>query len=479
MPKEHLIYRDVNKSDKFAEACGIFGIFAPGEEVAKLTYFGLYGLQHRGQESAGIAVADGENILVYKDMGLVSQVFNENNLATLQGHIALGHVRYSTTGSNRWENAQPIYKASLWRMLALVHNGNLVNCRELHERLIGNGSQLTSTSDSEIITELIVTSQAENIKEAIIEACKQIRGAYSLILCTENKLIAIKDPYGIRPLCLGKLKNGYVFSSETSALDLIGAEFVKELEPGEMIIVDENGLKSEIIIPKIKPSLCIFEFIYFARPDSLLYDRNLYHVREHMGRNLAIEHPAQADLVIPVPDSGNSAAVGYAKQSGIPFGEGLIKNRYIGRTFIQPSQTIREMGVRLKLNPLKETIAGKRIVVVDDSIVRGNTSKQIVGILREAGAKEIHLRISSPPIVSPCFYGIDTATFQELIASSKSVDEIKDFIGADSLGYLSLEGVVDATTRPREEFCMACFNGEYPIEIPDLLKISKFILEQV
>jgi amidophosphoribosyltransferase len=465
--------------DKPQEECGLIGVFAPGEDVAKLTYFGLHGVQHRGQESAGIAVSDGESIVVYKDMGLVTQVFDEQSLASLQGgHIAVGHVRYSTTGSTHWENAQPIYKSYSKGAFAIAHNGNLINSKELREMLTENGSRFRSTGDTEVIASLIASFKDFEIEKAVQKAMEELRGAYSVVLATENKLIAFRDPYGVRPLCLGRIGGNFAVASETCGLNIMGAYFLREIEPGEMVIIDEEGLHSVQAIPPAKPSLCIFEFIYFARPDSYLYDRNLYDARKSMGMSLAKECPVDADLVIPVPDTGTPAAIGYAEQSGIPFGMGLIKNRYIGRTFIEPTQTIRQLGIQLKLNPLREIIEGKRLVVVDDSIVRGNTTKKIVRLLKKEGAKEVHMRISSPPIRFPCFYGIDTANRAELIASAKSVKEIKEFLSVDSLYYLSFDGLVGATLRHYEDFCLACFDGTYPIEIPPDLKISKFMLEK-
>ncbi|MDI6690191.1 MAG: amidophosphoribosyltransferase [Actinomycetota bacterium] len=460
------------------EACGVFGIYASGEDVARLTYFGLHGLQHRGQESAGIAVADGSSISIFKDMGLVPQVFDEQSLASLKGHIAVGHVRYSTTGSTRLENAQPIEKPYLKGTLAIAHNGNLINTQQLREMLLGEGIRLQSTSDSEVIAALVAKYAHLGIGEAIRRAMKFLRGAYSVVILTEDKLVAIRDPYGIRPLGIGKLGRYFVISSETCGLDIVGAKYLRDIEPGEMVVINEDGIHIEQAMPLAKPSLCIFEFIYFARPDSSLYGRNLYYARKSMGIRLAQEAPADADLVIGVPDTGTSAAVGFAEESGIPFGEGLIKNRYIGRTFIEPSQRMRQMGIRLKLNPLREVIKGKRLIVVDDSIVRGNTTKKIIRILKEAGATEVHMRISSPPIKYPCFYGIDTANRSELIASTKSVEEIREFIGADSLHYLSIEALVASTRRPYEDFCLACFDGVYPIRIPKDLKITKFMLEK-
>lgn len=467
-----------NPIDKPQDECGIFGIYAPQEEVAKLTYYGLYGLQHRGQESAGIAVSDGDNILVFKDMGLVSQVFTERDLVTLQGHIAVGHVRYSTTGSTSWENSQPIHRSNTSIAVALSHNGNLINTRELRENLEREGSIFESTSDSEVIADSIIHSKKNGIKEAVKDACLKLQGAYSLVILTEDKLIGVRDPYGIRPLSLGRLGKSYVLSSETCGLDIIGAEFIRDVLPGEIVIIDGKGVKSEMIAKDVHPALCIFEFIYLARPDSSLYGKNISDARKGMGRALAREAPVEADLVVPVPDSGNSAAMGYAEESGIPYSEGFVKNRYIGRTFIQPSQTIRQLGIRIKLNPLKEVIGGKRLVVVDDSIVRGNTSKKIVQMLKKAGAAEVHMRISSPPIRYPCFYGIDTADRRELVAASLSVDRIRDFLEADSLKYLSFKGLIEGVERPRNQFCLACFDGKYPIKIPQRIKISKFALEK-
>lgn len=465
------------RKDKPEEACGIFGIFARGEEVAKLAYYALYALQHRGQESAGIAVADGNSVLVVKDLGLVSQVFDEAKLESLQGHIAIGHSRYSTTGANHWENAQPIHKSFRNLTFALAHNGNLVNSRQLHEELVNQGARFRSSSDTEVIAELIARSAAETIEDAIKDVCSRLVGAFALVFLTEDRLIALQDPYGFRPLVLGQVHDQYVVASETCALDIIGAEFIRDVQPGEMIVLDDEGMSSEIVIDAGRRAFCIFEHIYFARPDSVLGGRTLYSVRKMMGMKLAEEAPAEADIVIPIPDSGTSAAIGYAERSGIPFGEGLIKNRYIGRTFIQPSQSIRKMGIRIKLNPLKEVIAGKRIVVIDDSIVRGNTSKKIIKILRDAGAKEIHMRISSPPIGWPCFYGIDTPSNIDLIAATKTVDEIASFIGVDSLRYLSLQSVIESAGGSYEDYCCACFDGNYPTELADQGDRGKTVLE--
>lgn len=465
-------------TDTVHDECGVFGIFAPGESVAKLTYYGLYALQHRGQESAGIAVSDGENSLVFKDMGLVSQVFTERDLNTLQGYIAIGHVRYSTTGTSNWENSQPIHKATDHWSLSLAHNGNLINTHELRGRLEKKGVEFQSTSDSEVIAELIIQANKKTVEASVRAAVKRIRGAYSLVIMTDDKLIGVRDMFGIRPLALGQLNGNYVLSSETCGLDVIGAEFLREILPGEMVVIEKKGLKSYRIFKEPVPSLCVFEFVYLARPDSSLYGHSVAEARKNMGRELAKEAPVEADLVIPVPDSGNPAAQGYAEQSGIPYGEGFVKNRYIGRTFIQPSQTIRQQGIRLKLNPLKEVIDGKRLIVVDDSIVRGNTSKKIIQILKKAGAKEVHMRVSSPKIEWPCFYGIDTAERKDLIAANLSVAQIRDFLGADSLKYISHVGLIRAVGGPKSEFCMACFDGKYPIPIPQRVKVTKFSLEK-
>ncbi len=465
-------------NDTVHDECGVFGIFAPGESVAKLTYYGLYSLQHRGQESAGIAVSDGDNTMVFKDMGLVSQVFTERDLMTLQGYIAIGHVRYSTTGSTNWENAQPIHKATDHWSLSVAHNGNLINTEELRRHLEKKGVEFMSTSDTEVIAELIIGAHKKTVEASVRSAVKRIKGAYSLVIMTEDKLIGVRDMFGIRPLALGQLHGNYVLSSETCGLDVIGAEFLREVLPGEMVVIDKKGLKSFRIFKDPKPALCIFEFVYLARPDSQLYGRTVAEARKQMGRELAKESPVDADLVIPVPDSGNAAAQGYAERSGIPYGEGFVKNRYIGRTFIQPSQTIRQLGIRIKLNPLKEVINGKRLIVVDDSIVRGNTSKKIVQMLKNAGAKEVHMRVSSPAIQWPCFYGIDTAERKDLIASQLSVAQIRDFLGADSVKYISHNGLVRAVGGPKSEFCMACFDGKYPIPIPQRVKVTKFSLEK-
>jgi amidophosphoribosyltransferase len=464
-------------ADRQEEACGVFGVYAPGEDVGRVTYFGLYALQHRGQESAGIAVAGEDGILVIKDMGLVSQVFNENSLTTLQGESAIGHVRYSTTGSTFWENAQPLYDTNDRGPLALAHNGNLVNTEQLREWMTERGSVFTSTSDTEVIIGMLSHSSAPTTLEAIAEVFPRLKGAYSLVILTEEGIFGLRDPHGIRPLCIGKRGDAFFLASETAALDVVGAKYVREVEPGEVVMINEKGITSQRFVDTQREALCIFEFIYFARPDSILYDLVLYNARKRMGMWLAEEAPVEADIVIPVPDSGIPAAIGFAEHSGIPFGEGLIKNRYIGRTFIQPTQSIRQLGVRLKLNPLTSAIENKRLVVVDDSIVRGTTSRKIVELLREAGAAEIHMRVSSPPIKCPCFYGIDTANRNELIASRMEVPQIGEFLNADSIHYLSLDKLVLSCGGRRNRFCTACFEGDYMIDVPDDIRMSKFRLE--
>jgi amidophosphoribosyltransferase len=465
------------------DECGVFGVWAPGEEVAKLTFYGLYALQHRGQESAGIATSDGERIFVYKDMGLVSQVFTESDLATLTGNLAIGHCRYSTTGSSTWNNAQPTLRATNHGTLALAHNGNLTNTGDLAEKLakiIGNNSDdgLNATTDTEIMTALIAAQEGKNFESSALEVLPQLKGAFSLVFMDEHTLYAARDHHGVRPLVIGKLEHGWVVASESAALDIVGASFVREVEPGEFIAIDQNGLRSHHWATP-EPKGCIFEYVYLARPDTSISGRNVHATRVAVGEQLAKEHPASADLVIPVPESGTPAAIGYAKASGIPYGMGLVKNSYVGRTFIQPSQTIRQLGIRLKLNPLREIIEGKRIVVVDDSIVRGNTQRALVRMLREAGALEIHVRISSPPVKWPCYYGIDFASRAELIAAGLETEEIRRSIGADSLGYVSMEGLIAATTIAEDKLCTACFSGKYPIQIPADLSAGKNLLEVV
>ncbi|MCA1834663.1 MAG: amidophosphoribosyltransferase [Actinomycetota bacterium] len=461
------------------EECGLFGVWTPNEQVSKLIFFGLYALQHRGQESAGIAVADGSGILVYKDMGLVAQVFSEGTLATLEGTLGIGHTRYSTTGSTKWENAQPSYKPTVvGGGVALGHNGNLTNTIELAQ-MVKQRSGPLATTDSDLVAEMLAARATDgNLEEAIAETMPLLQGAYSFVMMDERTVYGARDPHGIRPLSIGRLPGGgWVLASETCALDIVGAAFVRDVEPGEMVSIDDRGLRSRIIA-KPTPKLCIFEYVYLARPDSVMQERSVHDARREMGRLLAQEAPVDADMVFGVPDTGPVAAAGYAEESGIPYGEGLIKNRYVGRTFIQPTQTIRQLGIRLKLNPLKQAIEGKRLIVVDDSIVRGNTTQQIVRMLREAGAREVHLRITSPPIRWPCFYGIDMATRAELVASDLSIEEIRAYIGADSLAYLSLAGLVKATGSPADAFCRACFDGIYPVPIPEGALEHKFVLER-
>lgn len=472
---------DDDRPDRPEEACGVFAVYAPGEDVARLTYYGLHALQHRGQESAGIAAGDGETVTVAKNLGLVSRVFKEADLDTLTGDVAIGHTRYSTTGSSTsWENAQPHLSTIGTQIIALAHNGNLVNTRELREALKDRGIRFRSTTDSEVIATLVgyFTQETSHIREGIRRTMQLITGAYAVVLITESAVYAFRDPHGVRPLVLGKLDDrGWVVASETCALDIVGADFVRDVAPGEVIKISSAGVEAEQAVPAENPSLCIFEFVYFARPDSEMGESSLYEARTRMGANLAKEAPVDADMVIGVPDSGTPAAIGYARASGIPFGEGLAKNRYIGRTFISPSQTIRQQGIRLKLNPLKRAIEGKRLIVVDDSIVRGNTTRKLVRLLRDAGATEVHMRITSPPVKWPCFYGIDTDTQEQLIAAKKSVQAICEHIGADSLAYLSLPGMIDATGLPEDGFCLACFDGDYPIDIPESIRGGKFLLE--
>ena len=462
------------------DACGVFGVWAPGEEVAKLSFYGLYALQHRGTESAGIATSDGERILIFKDMGLVSQVFTEGDLATLKGNLAIGHCRYSTTGSSTWVNAQPTLRPTKYGTLALAHNGNLTNTGDLAElvqKLEGSTTNMSGiTTDTEIMTALIALQDEKNVEASALAVLPQLEGAFSLVFMDEHTLYAARDRHGVRPLVLGKLETGWVVASESAALDIVGAAFVREIEPGEFIAIDKNGVRSQRWA-EAQPKGCLFEYVYLARPDTTIAGSGIHKTRVAIGAQLAKEAPAEADLVIPVPESGTPAAIGYAKESGIPFGLGLVKNSYVGRTFIQPSQTIRQLGIRLKLNPLREIIEGKRIVVVDDSIVRGNTQRAIVRMLREAGAREIHVRISSPPVKWPCYYGIDFATKAELIANGLEVEEIRRSIGADSLGYVSLEGLISATQVASDRLCSACFTGQYPIRIPEDMSEGKLRLE--
>jgi amidophosphoribosyltransferase len=479
------------------EECGVFGVWAPGEEVAKLAYFGLFALQHRGQEAAGIAVGDGRSVVVYKDLGLVSQVFDEQTLSSLRGHVAVGHVRYSTTGSTTWENAQPTFRTTATGSgLVLGHNGNLVNTAELRDevaalkgaRAAGNGhrngngngygsGRQAATTDSDLVCELLAATAADvGVEEAAMRLLPKLKGAFSLVFSDEQTLYAARDLHGVRPLVLGRLERGWVVASETAALDIVGASIVREVEPGELLAIDANGMRSSRWAAP-EPKGCVFEYVYLARPDTTIGGRSVHAARVDIGKRLAAEAPVEADLVIPVPESGTPAAIGFAQASGIPYGQGLVKNAYVGRTFIQPSQTIRQLGIRLKLNPLRDVIRGKRLVVVDDSIVRGNTQRALVRMLREAGAVEVHVRIASPPVRWPCFYGIDFATRAELVAGSLDTDGVRRSIGADTLGYVSLEGLVAATEQPRSRLCSACFDGEYPIPVPDSTLIGKHLLE--
>jgi len=479
----------------------VFGVWAPGEDVAKLAYYGLYALQHRGQESAGIAVSDGSRIMVHKEMGLVAQVFDEPALTALRGHIAVGHCRYSTTGASVWANAQPTFRSTPATSLALGHNGNLINTREL-AALLGDAAQdsggIAATSDTDVLTALFVSDRVPTgeavasgrplppgeavpsggplppgragtpagVEGAAAAVLPLAKGAYSLVFMDEQTLYAARDPHGFRPLVLGRLKGGWVVASETAALDIVGAAFVREIAPGELVCINGRGVRSRTFAAP-QPSGCLFEYVYLARPDTTISGQGVHATRVAVGRRLAAEHPADADLVIPVPESGTPAAIGFAEASGIPFGQGLVKNPYVGRTFIQPSQTIRERGIKLKLNPLRDAIAGRRLVVVDDSIVRGSTQRALVAMLREAGAAQVHVRVASPPVTWPCFYGIDFATRAELIAGRLSPPEICASIGADSLGYVSLEGLTEASGLPASRLCRACFDGQYPIPVAD------------
>jgi len=456
------------------ECCGVFGVYAPNEDVARLTFFALFALQHRGQESAGIATTDGRKLQVYAKMGLVSQVFNEESLSHLTGDIAIGHNRYSTRGSSRIINTQPIIVGKGSNSIAIAHNGNIVNTELLYEELSDQGYTFRTSTDTEVIANLILSSPEKSWADRIRYAMHRLQGAYSLVIMTNNTLFGVRDPFGVRPLCLGTIDGGWVLASESCALDHIGANFIREIEPGEIVSINENGVDS-YREEAGKRALCIFEYIYFARPDSVINGRLLYPARQAMGEGLAEEHPVDADLVMGVPDSATTAGIGYSHKSEIPLGEGLIKNRYVGRTFIEPDQRIRDLGVKLKFNPMPQMLAGKRIVVVDDSIVRGTTTPKVLKLLRRVGAKEVHMRICAPPIRYPCFFGVDMATQRELIAAQKTVAEVRDFIGADSLGYLSIDGLIKAIALPKEIFCMACFTGDYPI--PVQLEMDKLALE--
>jgi amidophosphoribosyltransferase len=453
--------------------CGVFGVHAADRDVARVTYFGLFALQHRGQESAGIAVSDEGRLTALRDLGLVTQVFDEQKLHGLRGQVAIGHTRYSTTGSSQWSNAQPLVQHGRARTVALGHNGNLVNEGALREQLGAEGVTLRATSDSEVIAALIANHEGL-LDDAVASAMQRLEGAYSIVALSERTLIAFRDPHGFRPLVLGRINDDWVVASETCALDLVGAEFVREVDRGEAVFIDEHGLRSvQAVKPAADGALCIFEFFYLARPDTRLEGVEVHAARVRMGERLAAEAPVDADLVLPIPESGTPAAIGFARASGIPFSEGLIKNRYVGRTFIQPEQGLREQGAKLKYNPLGE-VAGKRIVVVDDSIVRGNTTRQIVQLLFDVGASEVHMRVSSPPVIGQCFYGIDLADPEEMIASNKTVEEIREHIGATSLAYISLEGLQDSTRRPASQLCRACLTRDYPTNVPADAKKLKF-----
>jgi amidophosphoribosyltransferase len=471
-PQEPMSFRDGPRDE-----CGVFGVYAPESDVARLAYFALYALQHRGQESAGIATCEGGHIMTVRDLGLVSQVFDEQKLRALTGHMALGHVRYSTTGSSAWENAQPVYRADR-RPVALAHNGNLINAVELHSELTDQGVSFRGTSDSEIIAAMLSTHRSDSVEEALAEVVPRLEGAFSTVVMTKESVVAFRDGAGLRPLALGRIGERYCVASESCAFDIIGGELLREVAPGEMVSLTERGIECRQLVEGGRRAFCVFEHIYFARPDSILEGNRTQVSRRKMGEILWREAPVDADVVIAVPDSGNAAAAGYSKASGITRDDGLIKNRYVARTFIQPGQELRKHGLRMKFNPLREVVAGKRIVVVDDSIVRGNTTRQIVGMLRDAGAKEVHMRVSAPPIRHPCHYGIDMSTTQEMVAHDRTVEEVAQELGCDSLGYLSLEGVYEAIRATRETHCDACFSGDYPLERTESAN-GKFALEEL
>jgi amidophosphoribosyltransferase len=461
--------------DRPREACGIFAVYGH-EEAAKLTYFGLYALQHRGQESAGIVASDGRHVVEHKAMGLVPDLFGEEVLSKLRGNMALGHVRYSTTGSSLLMNAQPLKIQHLGKTLAIAHNGNLVNARQIRAHMEDEGSIFQTTTDSEVVLHLIAKAMKKGLERAMLETMSQVKGAYSMVIMTEDSLLAFRDPHGFRPLCLGRLNSGYVLTSETCALDLVEAEYVREVEPGEILIINAHGVQSIRCEKANRKAQCIFELIYFSRPDSTVFGQNVYLFRKRQGQLLAEEFPVKSDLVMPFPDSGNYAAIGYAQASGIPLEMGVIRNHYVGRTFIQPSQSMRDFGVKVKLNPVKDLLKDRRVVIIEDSIIRGTTAKTRIKTLRTIGAKEIHLLVSCPPHRFPCFYGIDFSTRGELIAATKTVEEIRDYIGLDSLGYLSMDNLVKATHIPRADLCFACFDGNYPVPIDETF--SKLCMEE-
>jgi amidophosphoribosyltransferase len=461
------------------EACGVFAAYTPDESAANIIYFGLFALQHRGQESAGIATSDGRTVTVFKDLGLVAQVFDESSLAGLDGHLGIGHARYSTTGSNNWANAQPAHRQIGNTSVGLGHNGNLTNTRELAEAL----GVSEATTDSDLMAEGIARevdderSDSRGLEMAIMKVAPSWKGAFSLVVMDQGRIVGLRDPNGFRPLCIGSLPNGgWVMASESAALDLVGARFVREIAAGEMVVVDASGLHSYRPFEEVTPGLCLFEFVYFARPDSQMYGKSIHAARHEMGRTLSQEHPIDADVIVPVPESGIPAAQGFAAASGIPYADGLVKNRYVGRTFIEPTQMLRDQGIRLKLNPIPENLKGKSVVLVDDSIIRGSTTRQLVQMVREAGAKKVHLRVSSPPYRWPCFYGMDTADRSTLIAANMEIEEIREHLGADSLGYLSLEGLLEATGVADAGFCTACLSGDYPTSIPNVT--DKYQLER-
>jgi amidophosphoribosyltransferase len=466
---------DAPDRDGPRDECGVFGVYAPGSDVARLSYFALYSLQHRGQESAGIAVCDKGHLTTLRERGLVSQVFDEQKLRALPGDAAIGHVRYSTTGSSNWENSQPVHRSDK-REVALGHNGNLINAVELREELTAKGVSFAGTSDSEVIAALLSTHEGPTIEDAVEAVLPRLEGAFSIVAITRDSIVAFRDPLGLRPLALGKLGDRYCVASESCAFDMIGAEFVREVAPGEMLSLGERGIDVRQVVPRSRDAFCVFEHIYFARPDSKLEGRLVYESRRKMGEVLAREAPVVADIVVGVPDSGTPAANGFAQASGIPREDALVKNRYVARTFIQPGDELRKQGLRMKFNPLPQVVGGKRLVVVDDSIVRGNTTRQLVKMLRDAGAKEVHLRISAPPIRHPCHYGVDMSTREEMVAHNRTVDEIAEELGADSLAYLSLEGVYAAIGAPRDSHCDACFSGDFPLE-RTLDSQGKFALE--
>jgi amidophosphoribosyltransferase len=471
--------QDIDRPE-MQEECGVFGVCGSGEDVARIAFFGIFSLQHRGQESAGIAASDGEKIRMHRDMGLVTQVFQEERLRELHGHMAIAHTRYSTTGASILRNVQPMLCDCDFGPIALAHNGDLINASEIRAELQGQGIEFETTNDSEVIIKLIAKSSTCSIEDAVIEAMARIRGAYAVLVMTREKVIGIRDPHGIRPLCIGRLNGSHhVLASETCALNTIGAQFIREVEPGEMIVITPEGIQERQAVPQQGHALCIFEYVYFARPDSRMYGKTVHEARRRMGHELAREHPCPgAHMVFPIPNTGTPAAIGFAEASRIPYGEGVIKNHYIHRTFIQPDQRMRDLGVRMKLSPLKEALSGRRVVMIDDSIVRGTTIGQQIKMIREAGAVEVHVRVSSPPYRHPCFYGIDTANQNELIAAKLSVDDIKHYIGADSLGYLSLQGLIRAIGVKKDKLCCACLDGKYPVDIPKQAKLSKFVFEE-